>query len=138
MADFINYKVGLGSTGQYQMSGIPFAKKPFEVSGSNDPVVEIEFPRVTKFITVINAVSGASAPLRFGFSANGVSGSGAEEYIILDNGESYTGEFRVTSIYLIGDTTTHTSASIIAGLTGIPTSSLPPDWHNWSGSIGVG
>jgi len=91
---------------------------------------ELEFPTVTKFVTVVNEHSGSSAKLRVGFSAAGIAGN---NYFILDNGESYTGEFRVSSIFLRGDTTA-TSASVIAGLTMIETNNLP---SNWSGSDSI-
>jgi hypothetical protein len=75
---------------------------------------------------------GADAPLRFGFSANGVSGS---NYIKLMNEEEYEADFKVSRIYLMADTAVATTASVSAGLTGIPASQLQ---HNWSGSSGVG
>ena len=93
-----------------------------------------------ELVTISNTNTGANVPLRFGFSTNGVTGSAAggagDYYFVLDNGDSYTGEFRITNLYLISDTaSTPTSASIVAGLTGIQTRELPA---NWSGSVGVG
>ena len=100
---------------------------------SHDPgATEIEFPTITKFVTVVNEHSGSSAKLRVGFSELGVSTN--NHYFILDNGESYTGEFRVASIYLSGDTAPST-ASVIAGLTMIELENLPT---NWSASDGTG
>jgi hypothetical protein len=77
--------------------------------------------------------------MRVGWSAAGVSGSGTN-YFILDNGESYTGEWRVEDIFLISTTTSSTSGSIVAGLTPIPRGvpSMTTTGNNWSGSIGVG
>jgi hypothetical protein len=82
--------------------------------------------------------SSADRTLRVGFSSIGTSGSvpGNNYYFTLANGESYTGDWRVTSVFLLCDTTNLTSASVIAGLTAISTSSLGFD--NWSGSLGVG
>jgi len=130
MAEFKFAKPGLNSVGQYQLSGIPYATASVVVT--NTAVTEIEFPTITKFVTVVNEHSGSSAKLRVGFSELGVSTN--NHYFILDNGESYTGEFRVASIYLAGDTTPST-ASVIAGLTMIELENLPT---NWSASDGTG
>jgi len=128
MSEFNFVKPGLNSVGQYQLSGIPYATSTLAIDSAT--ATELEFPTVTKFVTVVNEHSGSSAKLRVGFSAAGVAGN---NYFILDNGESYTGEFRVSSIFLRGDTTA-TSASVIAGLTMIETNNLPT---NWSGSDSI-
>ena len=128
MAEFNFVKPGLNAVGQYQLSGIPYATSTLAIDSAT--ATELEFPTVTKFVTVVNEHSGSSAKLRVGFSAAGVAGN---NYFILDNGESYTGEFRVSSIFLRGDTTA-TSASVIAGLTMIETNNLP---SNWSGSDSI-
>jgi hypothetical protein len=128
MAEFQFAKPGLNAVGQYQLSGIPFASASIVVSNSS--ITEVEFPTVTKFVTVVNEHSGSSAKLRVGFSSAGIVGS---NYFNLDNGESYTGEFRVSSIFIAGDTAPST-ASVIAGLTMIETNNLP---NNWSGSTSI-
>ena len=58
----------------------------------------------------------------------------SDNYFILDNGESYTAEFRVSSVFLVGHETP-TTASVIAGMTGINAAAL---LTNWSGTSGVG
>ena len=133
-----NYKAGIHSVGQYQMSGIPYASASIAVpSGSGAPPLEIEFPRVTKFVTIRNIIPTGSADrtLRVGFSAAGVT-TPNQNFFTLANGESYTGEWRIRSVFLVSDSVQHSSASIIAGLTAVSTSSLGFD--NWSGSLGVG
>ena len=131
---------GVSAVGQYQLSGIPFATASIDVQSvtDNEGSTEIRFPYVTKFVTVINEHNGASSKLRVGFSALGVTGSGANDtgdnYFLLDNGESYTGEFRVSSIFIAGHSAPAT-ASVIAGMTGIPSAKLRT---NWSGTSGVG
>tara|TARA_R100000700_G_C3109213_1_gene102924 strand:- start:194 stop:628 length:435 start_codon:yes stop_codon:yes gene_type:complete len=144
MGNFYNYSKGVGNVGSYQISGIPYATSSVTVAAAGSSPTEISFPYVTKFVTISNTNTGTNVPLRFGFSALGVTGSvnaggadGNNYYFILDNGDSYTGEFRITSLYLLSDTAaTETSASIVAGLTGIATKELPGP--NWSGSVGVG
>ncbi len=129
MSEFKFAKPGLNAVGQYQLSGIPYATASVVVS--HTAVTEIEFPTITKFVTVVNEHTGSSAKLRVGFSSAGTANT---NHFILDNGESYTGEFRVSSIYLAGDAAA-TTASIIAGLTMIETDNLPT---NWSASDGTG
>jgi hypothetical protein len=140
MGNYYNNSKGIGNVGSYQSSGIPYAKASFAVAGLGSAPTEIEFPHVTKFVTIANTNTGTNIPLRFGFSSHGVSGSAAgadgDYYFVLDNGDSYTGEFRITNLYLLSDTaSTPTSASIIAGLTGIEKRELT---NNWTGSVGVG
>ena len=144
-SNFGNYKPGIGSVGQYQMSGIPFTTSSVHVDGdlkgtTSQGPTEIEFPRITKFVTVINDGSGSNRPLRVGFSSLGVSGSDAaaqNNYFILNNGESFTGEWRVGSVYLYNhDRALYATASVIAGLTGIQTSNMDTI-PTWSGSNGV-
>jgi len=88
---------------------------------------------------VVNENTGTNVNMRVGFSVLGISGSGTN-FFLLDNGESYTGEWRVEDIFLISNSTSQTSASVIAGLTPIPRGipSFVSTGNNWSGSAGVG
>lgn len=130
---------GLGSVGSYQMGGIPYASSSITVPVNSATPLKIQFPYVTKFVTVVNENTGSNVAMRVGFSALGVSGSGTN-YFLLDNGESYTGEWRLEDIFLISNSTSQTSASVIAGLTPIPRGvpSFVATGNNWSGSSGVG
>ena len=123
---------GLSDVGSYQVSAIPFVTGNVTVVASGSSTTQITFPSVTKFVTVVNETTGTNSALRVGFSSNGVKGT---NYFILDNGESYTGEWRVTSVYLMGNSTTGCTASVIAGVTNVPSTELS---LNWSGSTGVG
>lgn len=130
---------GLGSVGSYQMSGIPFASSSITVPVNSAAPLKIQFPYVTKFVTISNEAGAGEPSIRVGFSALGVSGSG-KNYFLLGVGESYTGEWRLEDIFLISDTTAQSSASVIAGLTPIPRGvpSFVATGNNWSGSSGVG
>ena len=146
---YLHPSPGVGAVGQYQLSGIPYASSSIIVPRGGEVPLKVEFPYVTKFVTVLNAATGSNKPLRVGFSSFGVTGSEANDtstnnFFVLDNGESYTGEFRVHSIYLLGAnvdghlsarTASPTTASVIAGMTGIPAGKLQT---NWSGTSGVG
>ena len=137
-----NQQPGVGHVPSYQISGIPYTTASFTVPASGNAPIEIAFPFVTKFVTVVNTHSGTNAALRAGFSVNGINGAVNNNYFVLDNGDSYTGEWRVNSIYLLSDSTVNqASASVIAGLTGVAKNSVPgivAGTLNWSGSDGVG
>ena len=131
---------GLGDVPSYQVAAIPFASSSITVPVNSAAPLKIQFPYVTKFVTVSNENTGANVAMRVGFSVLGVSGSGTN-FLTLDNGESYTGEWRIEDIFLISNSTSQTSASVIAGLTSIPRG-IPAlgasSGNNWSGSSGVG
>lgn len=131
-----SYQSGLHNVGSFQVSSIPYASASIDVTSTTVPVV-INFDRVTKFVVIKNTADStlADAPMRFGFSEEGVKGSVDNNYIVLLNEESYEADFKLSRLYLLADTATNCTASISAGLTGIPADRLR---HNWSGSSGVG
>jgi len=116
---------GMGHVGSYQASGIPWASSSLPLTTSP---TEIKFPYVTKFVTVKNTTSNS---MRVGFSQAGVNGT---NYFLLGNLETLTVDLRVSKLYLRGDSTS-TTASVLAGLTGIASDQLV---NSWSGSAGVG
>lgn len=139
---------GLGNSAAYQVGGVPYATASITTAVLGGAPYELVFPNVTKFVTITNTNTGANVPLRVGFSALGVTGSAeagasapppagaSDHYFTLDNGESYTGEFRVARLYFLSNLESSAATlSVIAGLTSIPSTDLP---SNWSGSAGVG
>jgi hypothetical protein len=134
---FNQHKVGLGNVGSYQVSGRPFLTSSLAVPASGSTTLKVSFESVSRFVVITNTLPGSetNVPLRFGFSDAGVKGSIDNNYLILNNGESFEAEFKVIDVYLMSDTLNECSASIAAGLTGINKTSLV---DNWSGSIGVG
>ena len=128
-----SYQVGLHNVGSFQVSSIPYLTASVSVSSTSVPV-EISFDRVSKFVIVKNTADalGTDAPMKFGFSALGVKGT---NYILLMNEEEYEADYKVSRLYLLAGSATEATASISAGLTGIPATSLR---DNWSGSSGVG
>lgn len=127
-----NYRVGLSNVGSYQISSIPFVSSSIAVPAGGPPV-KIPFPKVSKFVSIRNETPAASgsAPIRVGFSKLGVQGT---NYIELGNKESFSGDYRVSAVFLYAPFGAST-ASIGAGLTMVDKSELHP---NWSGSAGVG
>lgn len=130
MSTYNYVKPGLSNVGSYQISGIPWASSSLVAPASGSTPLEIDFPCITKFVVVKNVQ--LSGELRVGFSENGVNGT---NYFLLSAGESFAGDIRVSKVFLMSDTGTPVTASIVAGLTGIPSAEL---MNNWSGSVGVG
>lgn len=132
---YYDLKTGLGNVGSYQASARPFLSSSIPVSGSLD-VISVNFPTVSRFVTIKNiGIEGATdCQMRVGFSENGIN---ADNYFLLNNEESYSGDWRVRTVYLRTDTNSilNATASIIAGLTSIDANDLS---HNWSGSEGIG
>ena len=132
MANYYQYKPGLGAVGQYQVSGKPFITG--SVDCSSGPT-EISFPSVTSWIVVQNHSTGSV--LNVAVSENGLPSQGGDNYFQVLEGSTYTYwsvpslDLKLTSLWIEGSTST----DIIAGLTGIEVSEIP---NNWSGSSGVG
>lgn len=133
MSSDFKYTAGFHNVGSYQVSTQPYLTASLTVPASSGTPLEVSFPTVSKFIIVRNE-SGSSGDLRVGFSAEGVKGTVNNNYIILSGSESFSADYRVTSVFLLSHTTSEQSASVVAGLTTIP----KRDFNNWSGSAGVG
>ena len=120
-------KPGLGNTASYQSSGKPWAK----TENVDQTGTSFDFPGVTKFVSVTNGASVAGYNLKAAFSENGLS----TNYFLIGPGQTVTLEVKVTAIFLAAETTNNVNASVCAGITNIPSTSIE---NNWSGSAGVG
>ena len=71
-------KPGLGMVGEYQKSGMPFvtSSNGTELKTSQN-VVQIAFPRVTRWFEVRGLDAAGAEEIRIGFTENGVQGKGA-------------------------------------------------------------
>ena len=131
---------GLGHVGSYQVSGKPFVSGGIDVSAYTDGPLEITFPSVTRWIFVRNLDVGNTPNnfIKVAASANGL--TTGEFFRVADDytsnfprrSETPRLELKLTKLYITGSST---NVDVIAGLTGIPTNSIP---NNWSGSVGVG
>tara|TARA_B100000900_G_C20575494_1_gene715133 strand:- start:153 stop:578 length:426 start_codon:yes stop_codon:yes gene_type:complete len=133
------YHVGLGNVGSYQVSAKPFITSSIHVPVSGASSFElINFPYVTKFVTIKNdGPNSHGATLRVAFSADGLKDEN-NNYFILSGSESFSADFKVTKVFLMGheklNADMSTTASVIAGLTGIEADLLS---GSWAGSSGV-
>ena len=126
--------VGVNHVGAYQVSGRPFATGSVDCSTAT----KIEFPKVTRWIYVINN-DNTSTDCRVGFSQLGVESS--NNFFSIgqppNNGTNDTIrlEPKVSEIFISGSD----DIDIVAGLTSIPASrTSTDDGTSWSGSVGVG
>ncbi len=138
MSEF-QYKAGLHSVGNYQVSGIPYVTGALSVPTSSNTPLEIVFPSVTQRIHIHN--NDSAVGVRVGFSANGVKGSNywlVEPHAASGKNNDYI-ELRVKTdrIFLISDGAALTSKVFVsAELTGITLNyNLAAQY---SGSNGVG
>jgi hypothetical protein len=132
---------GLGHAGSYQVSGKPFVSGNIDLSSYTDGPLEISFPSVTRWIIVRNRGVSAnnSKIIQIAGSANGFT---TGEYFRISDDYTASGarrnsttprmELKMTRIYLTGSSD---KVDVIAGLTGIPTTTIR---DNWSGSAGIG
>ena len=134
---FKHPKPGIGDVGSYEIAAIPYLTSSLAIPASSSDPLEIKFPGVTKFVIVTNTLPGSSAnvPLRVGFSENGVKGTVHNNYLVLNNSESFEAGYRVSSLFLLSDSSSTTSGSVCAGITNIEPGKIT---NNWSGSSGVG
>ena len=131
---------GLNNVGSYQVSGIPFVTGSLTAPANTGTPLKIEFPYVTRWITVTNI---SSHHIRFGFSSAGVLGS--NHFIVHeDNHPTQNGpyELKCTELYILsGDGSNQSGVYVMAGLTNIPVervNNISPSGSNWSGSVGIG
>ena len=123
--------VGVNHVGAYQVSGRPFATGSIDASTT----VKVEFPKVTRWIYVVNH---GGADCRLGFSQAGVEGT---NYLRIQPPaagnvpNSVSLELKVGELWLTGSG----NVDIMAGLTNIDTGKVSGSiGPSWSGSAGVG
>ena len=142
MANLSDYyrQPGMNEVGQYQMSSIPWVTASILLEDEVDPK-EVTFYNITKFITIRNNTAEATTTeLRVGFSQAGVLGGedgNPDNYLVLTSGGEYTANWRASKVWLYNAGSAGLTASIVAGLTGIQTASLP-GFTNWLGNEGIG
>jgi len=111
-----NYlKPGVGNAASYQVAGIPWYTSSVAPALSTTSTV-VNLPQVTKFVTIKNK-STTDDSLRITFNNESVVDN--DNYFLLEAGESFSADFRVTDIHLISDNETPVPFTIVNGLTNI-------------------
>ena len=123
--------VGVNHVGAYQVSGRPFASGSINATSA----VKVEFPKVTRWIYVVNH---GGADCRLGFSQAGVEGTNYLRLPAPDAGENSNSmrlELKIGELWLSGSN----GVDVMAGLTNIDTTKVSGSiGPSWSGSAGVG
>lgn len=107
------FYMGEGYVPAYQISATPFVTSSNVILGQTK---EITFRYVTQFLVVKNT-GPTSSVLAVGFTANGLSDSNSN-FFILSGSESFAADLRVDRIFVSGSSGAP-SFSVVAGLTGI-------------------
>lgn len=117
-----NNRSGYNNVAEYQVSGVPWVTssvasgvKRHRFSTLDEPpgvqAATLRWDRVTKWIIVKNRSTGS---MDVSFTLNGFASS---NYFTLDQGESFSGDLRVTEIWVSGSAAQ--PYVIVAGLTGV-------------------
>jgi hypothetical protein len=133
------YKPGppaLGDVGAYQVSSKPYFRGELVADAT---IRVVEFPSVTNWIHIRRSDSGAtpSDGPRIAFSENGFNTNNYFDLLssnVEQDTNSITIHVKVTKLYYKREAG-NVRFDIVAGLTNIPTGSIP---NNWTGSAGVG
>ena len=124
-------------TSSYLVGGIPYVTSSLVVPASSSEPIKVKFPYVTQFVVI--RCDSATEALRVGFSRNGVKAVEQNNYFTLTSSGSFEGKFRLGEIYLLSDSTSASSATVVAGLSPAPGTQVSDGIiKNWSGSNGVG
>lgn len=108
---------------EYLQSGIPYVTSS-HVLGA-DEVVQVSFPTVSRWFVVHNTDhGGGNHALRIGFTENGVNGVNGRNYYLL-HAEEQTSRFEIKTKDVFVRGPNGSTFSLIAGLTGIPSSNFP-------------
>lgn len=112
------------SVQEFLVSAIPYVTSSTVANG----VVKVhDFNYITSFFTIKNT---SAQGLAVGFTQLGVQGTNR---IVLGQNESFSGDFRVKSIFLLGAGSSASSYELVAGLTSVSSRHMP----TLTGSLGL-
>jgi hypothetical protein len=127
------------SQGEFNSAAYTISATPFVTSStvSLGQTKEIDFGYVSKFIVIRNtAAAGSTNVISVGFTSNGMK-TAASNFFRLGASESFSGDFRVSKLFISGSVGSSTDFSVVSGLTTIPSmNALPITGSN--GFPGVG
>ena len=104
-------KPSINHVPEYQLSGLPYAKKVTIANGANSTIT---FPRVTRWIII-----SCATDIEIAFSTGGITGGTAPtEHFLLNAGNTQRLELRLTDI-VIKDVSGGSTVYVMAGLTNI-------------------
>lgn len=113
-----NPRAGYNLATEYQSSALPWLTSSTAPAAGSP--VRYDFPRVTRFITLINR-DAITNTLSLGFTRNGVIGNNK---IIVPANTQVSLELRITSLYIQGESGTP-AYSLCVGLTNVGAIEMP-------------
>jgi len=133
------HEPGFNHVGSYQVSCRPFVTASVQVAASSSTMgagTKVEFPGVTKFITVRNEEHNdiADSQVRLAFASGGLHQPNFN-YILINASSSFSADYRVSQVYIMSDTATQPKVSVIAGITTIKSARTPSG--SWENTVGV-
>ena len=135
------YTAGLNNVGSFQVSGAPFVTSSV-VPQSGSGYFKVEFPYVTKEITISNNSTSSHDLVRIAFSEIGLEDNVANYFLVgstKDGNGPTTLDVKATELYVMSDDNHTAPVSVFASLTNLPVSrvnNISPSGSNWSGSVG--
>ena len=118
------YTAGLNNVGSYQVSGAPYVSSSIvPASGAAAPHWKLEFPYVTKEITISNAAATSHDLVRVAFSHEGLKEENAYYFLVgstKDGDGSTTLNVKATELYVMSDGSHTPMVSVFASLTNLP------------------
>jgi hypothetical protein len=114
-----NPGAGIGYAPEFQSSALPWVTS--SQAPANGSPQEIDFPNVSRFLTLINQDS--THDMSVAFTLNG--GKGGNR-VVVPHASALTFELRVSKIWVQSEDSSSPHYSLCAGLTTIPTSNMPP------------
>ena len=134
-----SYVVGFNNVGSYQSSARPYVETEIVVAASSSDAATatlVEFPKVTKFVTIRNDGT-SSEEIRLAFASGGLGSlkhaGSTNNYIKIAQSASFSADFRITKLYLMSEDAHTPNATVIAGLTQIDATRLPDSWKDLDG-----
>jgi hypothetical protein len=142
MSSEFKYTAGLNHVGSYQVSGIPFLSSSLvPQSGSQPNYWKVEFPSVTKEVTITNNSTTSHDLIRVAASERGLNNNVKNYFLIgstKDGDGATTLNMKVTELYIMCDDNHIAEVSVFAALTTIQNdriANISPSGSNWSGSL---
>lgn len=112
---------GIGYAAEFQSSALPWVTS--SVAPAKGSPLEIDFAKVTRFITVANRDPSTTGSISFGFTLNGMKDATSNKYI-LNGGQIVTLEVRIKSLWIQSEVGSG-PYSLLAGLTTVMAGDMP-------------
>lgn len=112
---------GIGYAPEFQSSALPWVTS--SVAPAKGSPLEIDFAKVTRFLTISNRDPSTTGSISVAFTLNGSKDAQSNKFII-NGGQTVTLEIRIKSLWIQGEVGTG-PYSLCAGLTTVAAGDMP-------------